>query len=221
MSARPPATRTVLLFGGSFDPPHRAHVELPLEVARMIGAQEVLFMPAQMNPQKADRPPTAVEHRLAMLERALQGHPLARISRLEIDHPGPSYTVDTLQRLIEDPDYAQATLRLLIGADQAVNFTTWKDWQTIEQIAEPVVMPRPPHFRAGLEQAYKGVFEGDWARWMSRTLDLSTREDRSTDIRGMIRRGDSLETVLSSEVERYVHEHRLYGWGGPPDRITT
>ena len=220
MSAPPPANRTVLLFGGSFDPPHQAHVALPLEVATVIGAQEVLFMPAQMNPQKADRPPTAVEHRLAMLERALQGHPLARISRLEIDHPGPSYTVDTLQRLIEDPDYSQATLRLLIGADQAVNFPTWKAWQTIERIAEPVVMPRPPYSRARLEKAYKKVFEGDWARWMSRTLDLPTRADRSTDIRSMISRGDSLKNLLTPEVERYVHEHRLYGWGDPPDRIT-
>ena len=220
MNTPPPADRTVLVFGGSFDPPHQAHVMLPLEVATMIGAQEVLFMPAKVNPQKADRPPTAVEHRLAMLERALQEHPRAHISRLEIDHPGPSYSVDTLHRLIEDPAYSQATLRLLIGADQAVNFTTWKEWQTIERIAEPLVMPRPPHSRASLEEAYKNVFEEEWPRWMDRTLDLPTREDRSTDIRSMLKRGDSLAAVLAPAVERYVHEHRLYGWGDPPDRIT-
>ena len=212
-------SRTVLLFGGSFDPPHEAHVSLPLEVAGMVGADEVLFMPAKVNPQKADTPPTPVEHRIAMLQLALEGHPLARISRLEVDHPGPSYTVDTLQRLIEDPPYRTATVRLLIGADQALNFKTWKDWQTIERIAEPVVMPRHPHTRADLEDEYRRLHPDGFERWIDRTLDLPVRAGRSTDIRTMIQQAQPLDSVLAPSVERYVHEHRLYGWGDPPTRI--
>ena len=219
MSSQPQPPRTVLLFGGTFDPPHRAHITLPLAAARAIGADEVLFIPANINPQKSTTPPTPVEHRVAMLQLALEGTATARVSRIEVDQPGPSYTVDTLRRLVREPAYQGATLRLLIGADQALNFTTWKEWHAVEEIAEPVVMPRPPHTRCALEAEYNRLHPGHSSQWMTRTLELPMLEDCSTDIRTMIDRGDSLDSVLFPKVERYVHEHQLYGWNDPPARI--
>ena len=221
MSTPPRPTSTVLLFGGTFDPPHRAHIQLPLAAASAIGAEEVRFIPAKINPQKSTTPPTSVEHRVAMLEAALEGTPHARISRIEVDHPGPSYTVDTLRRMVREPDCQGVTLRLLIGADQALNFRTWKEWQSVEEIAEPVVMPRPPHTRTTLETEYERLHPGQSARWMARTLELPMLEDCSTDIRTMIDRGDPLDSVLFPKVERYVHEHQLYGWNDPPARINS
>ena len=219
MSAKGTTDRTILLFGGTFDPPHRAHTTLPLSAAEAIGAGRVVFIPANINPQKTETPPTSVEHRIGMLEAALEETPNATISRIEVDHPGPSWTVETLRRLVREPEFEDATLRLLIGADQALNFTTWKEWEAVEALAEPVVMPRPPYSRSVLNTEYRRIHPERAELWSARTLELPMLEDRSTDIRTMIARGEPLDSVLAPEVERYVHEHRLYGWGDPPARI--
>ena len=207
------APRTVVLFGGTFDPPHRAHVSQALAAARCIGAEEVVFIPNSVNPQKSETVPTGPHHRVAMLELALAGHPEARVSRIEIDHPGPSYTVETLRRLVREPAMDAARLRLLIGADQALNFTTWKDWEAIEQIAEPLVMPRAPLTHDRLLAEYRAFYPATSDRWVARTLDLPVVEGCSTDIRSMIAAAEPLDTLLVPEVEDYVRRHRLYGWG--------
>lgn len=213
--------RTVVLFGGTFDPPHLAHVAQAMTAAERLGAGEVVFIPNASNPQKTETAPTAAHHRLAMLELALDGHPRATISRVELDHPGPSYTVDTLRRLVREPFLEGARLRLLIGADQALNFTTWKDWEAIEQMAEPVVMPRPPHTHDRLLAEYEAFYPGTADRWKGRTLDMPVVEGCSTDLRPMIAAGRSLEGLLDPAVEGYVRRHRLYGWGDPTATIET
>ena len=220
MSA-PPSTdpRTVVLFGGTFDPPHRAHVAQAMVAAQRLGAEEVVFIPNASNPQKTDTAPTPSHHRLAMLELALEGHPRASISRVELDHPGPSYTVDTLRRLVREPSLAGARLRLLIGADQALNFTTWKDWEAIEQMAEPVVMPRPPHTHDRLLAEYEVSYPETSDQWARRTLDMPVLEGCSTDLRPMIAAGRSLAGLLDPAVEGYVRRHRLYGWSDPTATI--
>ncbi|MEE2682223.1 MAG: nicotinate (nicotinamide) nucleotide adenylyltransferase [Planctomycetota bacterium] len=212
-------SETVLLFGGTFDPPHRAHTTLPLAAAESIGADRVVFIPANVNPQKTETPPTPVAHRIGMLEAALKGTTNTTISRIEVDHPGPSWTIDTLRRLVREPAFRDARLRLLIGADQALNFTTWKEWQQVEQMAEPVVMPRPPHSRNALSAEYQRLHPDRAGLWLARTLELPMLDDRSTDIRTLIAEGRSLNSLLAPEVEDYVREHRLYGWGDPPARI--
>ena len=85
MSTKRTIGETVLLFGGTFDPPHQAHTSLPLAAAEAIGAGRVVFIPANINPQKTDTPPTSVEHRIGMLEAALEGTPNATISRIEVE----------------------------------------------------------------------------------------------------------------------------------------
>jgi nicotinate-nucleotide adenylyltransferase len=133
----------VLIFGGTFDPPHRAHVELPPRIAQQLGCDRLLYVPAALNPLKVDSPPTDSSHRLEMLRRAVVDVPNAEICTIELERKGPSYTVDTLEelrrRLGEDVE-----MRLLIGGDQALEFHRWKDWKRIIELAEPVVMLRPP-----------------------------------------------------------------------------
>ena len=80
----------ILIFGGTFDPPHLAHTALPPLVARRLDCKRILYIPAAANPLKTDAPPTAVEHRLAMLRLALADVPDAEISTIELDRPGPS-----------------------------------------------------------------------------------------------------------------------------------
>jgi len=206
--------RDILVFGGSFDPPHRAHVELPTLAARQVGAQEILYMPTGANPQKDEHATTDPHHRMKMLEAALAEEPLASISRLEIERPLPHYTVDTLELLARSPGYEQANMRLLIGADQALNFRTWREWERVMQLAEPLVMPRPPHTLETLPEAYASAHPGEEAIWMSRTLDLPLVDECSTDIREATRQGILLESIVPDVVARYIRDHQLYGFDG-------
>lgn len=207
-------TADILLFGGSFDPPHHAHVTLPLEAAKRVGARETVFIPTGLNPQKEDQQPTEQHHRVAMLEAALHGQTGATISHIELDRPTPHYTIDTLMLLRDQPAYATATMRLLIGADQALNFRSWRDWQGIVDLAEPLVMPRPPYDLALLPEAYERAHPGEADLWMARTLPLPTLDECSTNIRQAIAEGASLGPIVPEGVERYIREHGLYGFGG-------
>jgi nicotinate-nucleotide adenylyltransferase len=223
-----------LIFGGTFDPPHRAHVELPQLAARELGCQRILYVPAAINPLKgaADAPPpTPAIHRLAMLKLALQDVPNAEISTIELERPGPSYTIDTLKALAGQapstatvaatassaPPGAGSTplgkMFLLIGADQALDFHRWKDWTEILRLATPAVMLRPPWtretFAAALRERYG---EDGWPVWERCTLNaLPTLEISATEIRRRLQRGRPLTGLVHPRVEAYVRSNRLFG----------
>jgi len=200
-----------LVFGGTFDPPHRAHVALPGIVAATLGADRILYIPAAVSPLKRDTLPTGANHRLAMLRLALESVPMATISTMELNRPGPSFTIDTLRELhrIAGPN---EVFRLLIGADQALDFHRWREWQHIIELAEPVVMLRSPFdrnlFRAALNERYPPE---EVATWMERTMDVPSIDISSTDIRQRFSRGEPNSDALNPAVEDYIRRQGLYG----------
>ncbi len=193
--------RRPLIFGGSFDPPHLAHVALPKRVAEAIHADAVLYIPAGRAPHKLDRAQTAPAHRLAMLRLALADEPDAVILTEELDRAvdgRPSYTIDTLEAL--RPRLApDATMRLLIGTDQVKIFETWKDWQRIIELAEPVVMVRPPQTPRDLPEA-----------WRDRVVEAPVVEVSSTQLRQRLAAGEPTRDLLHPAVADYIAEHGLY-----------
>ncbi len=202
--------RCILVFGGTFDPPHRAHIVLPPLVAKQLGCSFVLYIPAALNPLKTDAPPTADHHRLAMLRVALSGVQGIEIDTIELDRAGPSYMVDTLTAL--QHRYGKGVkLRLLIGADQAVQFHRWRDWKRILELAPPAVMLRPPFthdaYVAALKKQYTSSQVEQWASW---TIPLPMIDVSSTEIRQRITTGSSLEDILNPPVIEYIQEHGLY-----------
>jgi len=205
-------TGPIILFGGTFDPPHLGHVELPLQAADLVGSGRVIYMPARMNPQKTDRPPTAAEHRLAMLTEALRekGDPRAEISTLELDREGPSYSIQTIETLHEELATAESPLRLLIGTDQALNFTTWRRWQEIEALAEPLVLPRGITDRDALKSAFDRMQPGRGDVWMTRVLEIPGIKARSTDAREANARREPIEEIVPPVVEEYIRRNGLY-----------
>ena len=205
--------RTVIIFGGTFDPPHRAHLTLPLLAADAIAADHVLFIPAGCNPQKMDRRPTSGRHRIAMLEAALAGDSRASVSSIEVDRDGATYMVDTLRQLSAMERWQGTCLRLLIGADQALNFRSWKAWEEIVTLAEPLIMPRGDQDVKTLLEALRELFPEDPEAWCGRVLDLPRRSDRSEEIRSDLSAELPLEDQLTPEVEAYIHRHGLYGHG--------
>jgi nicotinate-nucleotide adenylyltransferase len=210
VSAAVNSSNNILIFGGTFDPPHLAHTVLPPLVAERIGCRKIVYIPAALNPLKADTPPTANHHRLAMLRAATETVPNAVIDTIELDREGPSYMVDTLQKL--RTRYGKSVqLRLLIGADQALDFHRWRDWQKIIDLAPPVVMLRPPWkyeaYLAELNQRYSSDEVQQWIDW---TIPLPMIDISSTEIRKRIERGENLTEILAPAVVQYIQAHRLY-----------
>ena len=205
------APQRVLLYGGTFDPPHRGHVELPLYAALKLACDEIIYIPTNQSPHKQDAAPTDAEHRLAMLEIALRDVPMARISTLELDRGGVSYFIDTVRELWGDLGL-DTDLRFLIGADQALAFHDWKDWPQIIRYAYPAVMLRAPWTRQSFAQAlYAAYGEKDAAEWLETLVETPQVDVRATDLRTGLATGDGLDDMIDPVVLRYIREHGLYG----------
>lgn len=219
---RPPTTGKILLFGGTFDPPHVAHSHLPALAAAQLGCDRIIYIPAAINPLKAATPPTAKEHRLAMLVLALEDVPNAAISSIELERAGPSYTIDTLRALKKalagpgdrQESKGQATdFHLLIGVDQALEFHRWKEWEQILKLATPAVMLRPPWTRESFAKELAAAYgPQEAARWLSWTLEkgLPQMEVSATDLRGRLQRGEPVDGQLSPAVAAYIRANGLY-----------
>jgi len=208
----PKSARTVLLYGGAFDPPHRAHVQLPPRAREAVGADLLLYVPAAAAPLKPG-PVASNTDRIAMLEAALEDESDTAIATLEIDRGGDSYTVDTLRHIRERrPDVA---LRLLIGADQARQFHRWKEARQIIALAEPAVMLRPPaedaeDLLADLAPHWSGAEMDAWRR---RLVTLPAIEASSTRVRELLagRPGaPELDRLLTAPVRAYIRQNNLY-----------
>lgn len=204
----------LLIFGGTFDPPHRAHTVLPPLVAQRIDCDRILYVPATLNPLKMDHPPTPAHHRVAMLRMAIASVANAEICTIELERPGPSFTVDTLQSLHEQHD-ADIQLRLLLGSDQALEFVKWKDWRRILELATPAVLLRPPldrsQFHAQVCKAHPPDLAERWCDWIVDTpkLDIS-----ATELRDRLASDEGLDELLDPGVLEYIRDHQLYAEGG-------
>lgn len=146
--------RCVLIFGGSFDPPHRGHLELPRQAMQAVGADLIAYIPAASQPLKQGNAVTPAEHRVAMLRLALRDADpdraatvvlLDEIERAAEQPDRPSYMVDTLEALrakLSVAGDAGPTLRLLIGEDNLRVFDRWRQPERIIELAEPLVLLR-------------------------------------------------------------------------------
>lgn len=214
----PARVRTVLVYGGSFDPPHRAHLELPLALCdRLFGSTGlVLYVPAARNPLKQASPRAGNTARLAMLHTALAGHRSARVWPGELtESRQPSYTVHTLRRLrrLIPPRIA---LRLLIGSDQLASFHRWKSPRAILKLAPPLVMPRAPLITAlDCWQALDSDFwtKAEQAAWCTRLAPCEVQPAASTDFRAALAHPATRRRALAQLpplVAAYIRDHDLY-----------
>jgi len=203
-------TTSILIFGGTFDPPHRAHVELPRFVADRLACERIIYVPTSSNPLKEDSP-TPARHRLAMLDLALVGQSHCTISTLEIDREGPSYTVDTLEALRERFGDHEIRFRLLMGADAAVSFCEWKSPERILELATPVVMLRPPYDRERFREELMKIHPKEEAeRWLEWTIDCPKIDISASALREKLARAEDVSDAIDPLVMEYIREHGLY-----------
>jgi nicotinate-nucleotide adenylyltransferase len=201
-----PHTR-IGIVGGSFDPPHVAHLIMAETVREALRLDLVLFMPAGTQPLKQDREATHEDHRVAMTELAIAGNPAFALSRVDVDRDGPSYTADSLERLRQQyggPD--RASMWFVVGSDSLLNLHRWREPERILAQARLAVVRRPT-FDAdlvALEARVPGVTAAvDW-------VDAPLMEISSTDIRERLRQGRSARYRVPGAVLAYIEQHGLY-----------
>jgi nicotinate-nucleotide adenylyltransferase len=193
------------LFGGTFDPPHVGHLILASEAVHQLNLSRLLWMLAPDPPHKLDQPITLLPYRLEMLQRAIAGNSSFEISRLEIDRPGPHYTIDTVRLLSQlEPN---ADITLLLGGDSLRNLPTWRLCaDLVAAVSKIGVMRRPgdPFDMSALEAEIPGV-TGKVAFIDAPLQDLASRE-----IRRRVASGEAYRYYVLPPVYEYIEANRLY-----------
>ncbi len=198
--------RRIGVLGGTFDPPHVGHLWLATLAADELGLERVLFMPAAQPPHKRGQPMTAADDRLEMTRRAIEHDPLFELCTVEMERPGPSYTVDSLVELQAryGPD---ATLVLVMAADSLVQIDTWREPDRILALAEWAVGPRPgtrmPESAALAERF--GV-----AAPRVHPLDGPGLDVSASEIRRRVASGRAIRYLVPPAVEELIEDRRLY-----------
>jgi len=212
----PGTAGSLLIFGGTFDPPHTGHVELPPRARDELGLDWLVYVPAKRSPFKRESPGTTDADRLTMLGACLAGLDRVSISTLELGRSGeePSYTVDTL-REIRSRLGEGVTLRLLIGEDQARQFHDWREAGSIIGLAEPVVMRRDNEDPVAFAEAMRSHWsEAEVKAWLSRVVSVPMIPAAATEIRRLLERegpgSPSLAGLVPEPVLEVIRERGLY-----------
>ena len=190
------------VFGGTFDPVHVGHLAIAHAALESLPLDRVLFVIAKRSPLKERGPVAGEADRLRMLELAVAGEPRFAVSRAELDREGPSYTVDTLERLA-----GRDELFLILGSDAIADFPRWKDPERIGRLATLAVAERPG------APAYLG--DAPIVTFDAPRLDISSRELRARALRGR-----SLRYLVPEPAWKHIEARGLYRAEGPTSRTT-
>jgi nicotinate-nucleotide adenylyltransferase len=192
------------IYGGSFDPVHHGHLALARACQRQAGLDEVWFMPTAVQPLKRHGPQASDAQRVEMLELATREVPSWRVSTLEIERGGKSYTVDTLRQLNED--LPEAVLFFLMGADAVREVPQWREPEEIFRLAAPLVVRRAGEVEPDMQalQAFAA------ANKQPRLLEMPGHAISSSDIRRRIAAGEPIVDLVPSAVAALIAAHRLY-----------
>lgn len=195
------------IMGGTFDPIHYGHL-VTAEVARVkFGLDVVVFVPSGVPPHKHGVEISSGRDRYMMTVLATATNPYFEVSRVELDRPGPSYTVDTVREF--RTRYGPGTeFYFITGADAAVEIFTWKDAHELLKMCAFIVATRPGYCTTRLEAelgraravSTHGVF----------VLEVPALAISSTDIRARVKHGDPIRYLLPESVENYIRKAGLY-----------
>lgn len=196
------------MLGGTFNPPHLAHLVCAQEAYLQLGLERVLMVPARIPPHKAVPDEPGIEHRLELCRLAIDGDERFEVCDLEVGREGPSYTVDTLEELHSQMPDSQ--LFLIVGADVAAGFTEWREPERVLSMATLAVAERPGTGRADVEATLGRLSGGSTARF----FDMPEIGISSTMLRERIRVAASTRYLTPDAVRDYIDRHNLYG-GSP------
>ncbi len=192
------------IYGGTFDPIHYGHLLLAERCREELQLDEVWFIPAGTPPHKQGRVTTPAKARAAMVEFAVSGFPEFKVSRIEMERTGPSYTVQTLEQLRTAAP--EREVFLLMGADSIAELVTWKDPARILELSQVVAVNRAGEspdlssLQSLLERTGRTV----------RTIEMPAMGVSASEIRTRVASGKSIRFLTPRPVEMYLRQHKLY-----------
>jgi len=203
------------ILGGTFDPIHIGHLILAEEAWHQLGLDKVLLAPAADPPHKRDQGKSPAEHRVRMVELAIADNPHLALSRVDVDRPGPHYTLDMVQLLLKQHGPG-IELYFLMGLDSLVDLPTWHKPLDLMQQCHLVAFSRPDaEFDwTTLEAALPGI------RSRVVLLPMPLLQISGSDLRQRARHGQPLRYQVLPQVEQYIQQQKLYQrpWNGDEEQ---
>jgi len=198
--------RKIGIMGGTFDPIHIGHLVTAEAVRNEYGLDQVLFIPASSPPHKQTMDVTPAIHRYIMTVMATYSNPYFYVSTIEMERPGPSFTVDTILALMEQFG-DQTELFFIMGADAVQELPTWNNVDRLLELCPIIAAARPGCSSAidGIIQYFGAVGQNRIHRLVTPELEIS-----STDIRERVRTGHSVKYIVPDSVESYILKEGLY-----------
>ncbi len=214
------------VLGGTFDPIHIGHLAVAEEVREVLGLERVLFVPASVPPHKPGRPISPVEDRAAMVALAIADNPAFELSRVELDRPGPSYSVETVEELLRQGRVtpvrndatpvgipvdgrdraATSAIFLILSAEAAAQLATWHEPTRLLSLCRLAVVPRAGvRLPEGWAAAEFPGFEDRFVMLDGPDLAIS-----GSAIRERVRSGRSIRYLVPDAVRAYIGDHGLY-----------
>jgi len=184
------------VLGGTFDPVHIGHLILAEEAVNQFGLDRLIFVPTNQPPHKDYSPLADAEDRFMMVKLAVEGNPSFDVSRIEIDRPGKSYSVETLKRLKEEYG-SDAEIFLLTGSDSLEELSSWREIDEVLRLCRFVVASRPGY-------SFKDLPPG------AESISITPVNVSSTEIRRRIKQGKSIRELVPDKVRKYILEKELY-----------
>ncbi|MHA2789551.1 nicotinate-nucleotide adenylyltransferase [Corynebacterium sp. S7] len=193
--------RRIGVMGGTFDPIHHGHLVAASEVADRFALDEVIFVPTGEPWQKAEKKVTASEDRYLMTVIATASNPRFKVSRVDIDRPGPTYTIDTLIDLRKQ--YPGDELYFITGADALSSILSWRDWENMFDLAEFVGVTRPGYVLTEemLPEKHHGRVH---------LIDVPAMAISSTDCRKRSKDGRPVWYLVPDGVVQFIAKNKLY-----------
>jgi nicotinate-nucleotide adenylyltransferase len=192
-------SKRIGLMGGTFDPIHNGHLMAANEVGHAFGLDEVVFVPTGQPWQKSDRLVAPAPDRYLMTTIATASNPLFSVSRIEIDRPGETYTIDTVRELRAQRG-REAEFFFIIGADALSRLDTWRDPEELLELVHFIGCTRRGH----------GLAPGALGADRFSLIEVPTLEISSTICRDRVRAGKPLRYLVPDDVISYISKRGLY-----------
>ncbi|MDI6712193.1 MAG: nicotinate-nucleotide adenylyltransferase [Anaerosomatales bacterium] len=190
------------IMGGTFDPIHYGHLVTAEEALVQFNLDKVVFMPTGNPVRKTHREVTPAEHRYLMTVIATASNPDFEVSRMEVDRPGPTYTVDTMLALRADLG-PETDLFFITGADAVWEILTWKDSEVLADVCSFIAATRPGYDLSRFSR-------DDADRMHVEFMEVPALAISSTDIRRRVAERRPIRYLLPEAVAAYIRKNRLY-----------
>ncbi len=187
------------LFGGTFNPPHIAHLLVAESARSQFGLDQVWWIPAYEPPHKSDQQVTEYAHRMEMTRAAIADHPDFVALDVESALPRPSFTINTIRAL--QARYPEYTYFLIVGSDHLAHLNTWAEPESIVRHAKLLVYPRDGYdLRVSMSYLEESVHR----------INAPTMGLEGAYVRSLLHQGRSIRYLVCEPVRAYIAEHRLY-----------